>query len=83
MSVALAKGDGPDPPAAPGQGGLVYLDSCFTQPLGIVQKYSIVNGYRVTGLIPGAGYDLKVYAVNSAGAGYPGARAVLPPVVLD
>ena len=83
VSFALAEGEGPEPPDAPGQGGVVHVDMCFTQQLSAGKKFSIFRGYRVGDLVEGAGYAINVYAVNSAGAAYPPARVVIPPAVLD
>ena len=78
LSVAL------DPRSSGGGGGgVVSVDACFTQTLSPGQKYSIFKGYRVTGLMPGAGFAINVYAVNRAGAAYPPARAIIPPAVYD
>ena len=74
------------PAAAPGVGarrGLVYLETCFTQVLSEGQPYAIVSGYHLTGLTPGAAYDIKIYAVNPSGAATPPARILLPPPVVD
>ena len=83
VAVSVNATAGPVPPAAPGHGGVVNVDACFTQVLKAGQKYSVVRGYRITGLTRGAGYAVKVYAVNSAGAAHPPACAVIPPTVQD
>jgi hypothetical protein len=83
VEVSINETAGPQAPAAPGHGGIVNVDACFTQTLTAGHKYSVVRGYLITGLKAGAGYAINVYAVNSAGAAHPPARAVIPPTVLD